>query len=143
MSEAQLSFYLARPDILLRLEALLALFVGCVAYQHLYPGQWGFFALLLLAPDLSLLAYLRSRGRVAAAIYNSVHNYALPLALGFAAWHWSSPLAGKLMLIWMAHISFDRVLGFGLKFPGDFKFIHLQGCASLPAAALKTGPEYS
>jgi len=94
-------------------------------------------------PDLSLLAYLRSRGRAAAAIYNSVHNYVLPLALGFAAWQWNSPLSGKLALIWLAHISMDRALGFGLKFPGDFKFTHLQSCTSLPAAALKTGPEYS
>ncbi len=67
----------------------------------------------------------------------------LPLALGFASWQWSSPLAGKLALIWMTHISMDRALGYGLKFPGDFKFTHLQSCGALPASGVKTGLEYS
>jgi hypothetical protein len=28
-------------------------------------------------------------------------------------------------VIWCAHIGFDRALGYGLKYPGDFKMTHL------------------
>jgi hypothetical protein len=44
--------------------------VECVAYQHVYPGHWGIFALLFLLPDLSLLGYLHSAGKISAAFYN-------------------------------------------------------------------------
>ena len=130
MTDAQPSFRLFRPDLLLRLEGLFWLAASWIAYQRLYPGRWGLFALLFLAPDLSLLAYLRSQGRVAAALYNSAHNYVLPLALGLSAWRWGWPLAGQLALIWVAHIGFDRAVGYGLKFPGQFKLTHIQVCAS-------------
>ena len=121
------SFYLTRPDVLLRLEAVLALVVECTAYQRVYPGQWGMFTLMFLVPDLSLLGYLHSAGKGAAAFYNLVHSYMLPLALGLLAWKQGLPIAGQLALIWLAHISFDRLLGFGLKFPGIFRYTHIQG----------------
>jgi hypothetical protein len=121
------SFYLTRPDVLLRLEAVLALVVECTAYQHFYPGHWGMFALLFLVPDVSLLGYLHSPGKGAAAFYNLVHSYTLPLALGLLAWKQGFPIAGQLALIWLAHISVDRLLGFGLKFPGIFRYTHIQG----------------
>ena len=130
MTTAQHSLLLFRPDVLLRLEGLFELVLVGVAYQHIYPGRWGFFALLFLAPDLSLLPYLHSQGKFSAALYNSAHNYVLPLALGLGAWRWGWPLGGRLALIWIAHIGFDRVLRFGLKFPGEFKLTHIQACAS-------------
>jgi len=130
MSDVERSFDVFRPDVLLRLEGLLWLAASCIAYQHIYQGRWEFFALLFLAPDLSLLAYLRSQGRFTAALYNSPHKYVLPLALGLGAWRWGSLLAGQLALIWVAHIGFDRALGYGLKFPGQFKLTHIQACAS-------------
>jgi hypothetical protein len=125
----QASFNLTRPDILLRLEAVLALVVECTAYERIYPGHWGMFALLFLVPDLSLLGYLHSAGKGAAALYNLVHSYVLPLALGLVAWKQGLPVAGQLALIWLAHISLDRLLGFGLKFPGVFRYTHIQGAA--------------
>jgi hypothetical protein len=121
--------YLTRPDVLLRLEALLALFAGCLAYQHLYPSHWGLFALLFLVPDVSLLGYLGPANKAAAAFYNLVHCYVLPLALGLLAWYRGSPVSGQLALIWLAHISFDRCVGYGLKFPQVFRYTHIQSSA--------------
>src|ERR1700722_9904250 len=126
MTVSKASIYPTRPDLLLRLEGLAAFFAECNAYQHLYPGRWALFALLFLTPDLSLLGYLRSGNRHAAALYNLVHSYVLPLALGLLAWKRGSPVAGQLALIWLSHISFDRLLGFGLKFPGTFRYTHIQ-----------------
>jgi hypothetical protein len=134
MNASDGSFYLTRPDVLLRLEGLFSLVVGCVVYQRIYPGHWGIFALLFLVPDVSLLGYLRSAGRGSAAFYNAVHNYVLPLALGLFAWNRGSLLAGELALIWMSHISFDRCLGYGLKFPGVFRYTHIQSSASIEHA---------
>jgi hypothetical protein len=89
------------------------------------------FALLFLAPDVSLLGYMRSAGKNTAAFYNLVHSYMLPLVLGLLAWSQDLRLAGQLALIWLAHISFDRCLGFGLKFPEEFRNTHIQVSARL------------
>ena len=62
------SIYLTRPDVLLRLEGLVALVVGCIAYQRLYPHRWGVFALLFFVPDVSLLGYLRSANKASAGV---------------------------------------------------------------------------
>jgi hypothetical protein len=118
-----------RPDFLLQLEGLIFLIAGCAAYGHLYPGKWGLFALLFLAPDVSLLPYMRSKGLAAATAYNVFHSYVLPLGLALFAWLRGSPAAGEISLIWMAHISFDRLLGYGLKYPGEFKRTHIQSSA--------------
>lgn len=125
------SVYLTRPDVLLRLEGLAALILGCVAYQSVYPGHWGMFALLFLAPDVSLLGYVRSAGKSSAAFYNLVHSYLLPLVLGLLAWKQGLPVAGQLALIWLAHVSFDRCIGYGLKFPEEFRNTHIQASARL------------
>lgn len=95
------------------------------------PGALGVFALLFLVPDLSLLGFLRGAGKGSAAFYNLVHSYVLPLALGLLAWKQGLPLPGQLALIWLSHISFDRCLGFGLKFPGEFRYTHIQSSAGL------------
>jgi hypothetical protein len=131
MNASSGSIYLTRPDVLLRLEGLLALVVGCIAYQRLYPHHWGLFALLFLVPDVSLLGYLRSANKTSATFYNLVHCYALPLMLGLLAWERGSVLGGQLALIWMSHISFDRCLGYGLKFPESFPYTHIQRSAAI------------
>jgi Domain of unknown function (DUF4260) len=125
------SIYVTRPDVLLRLEGLLALVVGCIAYQRLYPHHWGVFALLFLVPDISLLGYLRSANKRSAAFYNAVHSYVLPVALGMLAWDRSSVLGGQVALIWLSHISFDRCIGYGLKFPESFRYTHIQSSATI------------
>jgi hypothetical protein len=131
MNTSSGSLYLTRPDVLLRLEGLLALVVGCIAYQQLYPHHWGFFALWFFAPDISLLGYLRPPGKASAAFYNLVHCYVLPLALGLLAWERGGGPGGELALIWMAHISFDRCLGYGLKFRESFRYTHIQRSAAI------------
>ena len=122
--------------MLLRLEGLLELMVACIAYQRLYPHHWGMFALLFLVPDISLLGYLGSANKASAAFYNLVHSYVLPLGLGLVAWERGAVLGGQLALIWLSHISFDRCLGFGLKFPESFRYTHMQRSASMGGTPL-------
>jgi Domain of unknown function (DUF4260) len=131
MNASSGSLYLTRPDVLLRLEGLLELTAGCIAYQRLYPHHWGVFALLFLVPDLSLLGYLSSANKASAAFYNLVHSYVLPLGMGLIGWERGWVVGVQFALIWLAHISFDRCLGFGLKFPQSFRCTHIQKSASI------------
>ena len=108
----------------LHLEGLAAL-VASVALYAEFGQSWLLFVLLLFAPDLAFIPYMLN-AELGRKIYNFVHWYTLPLLLGTAAvlTDWSLGIA--LALIWSAHISLDRTIGYGLKYPGDFKDTHLQ-----------------
>jgi hypothetical protein len=109
--------------VLLRLEGAAALVGASIAYSAL-GGRWGVFALLFLLPDLSMLGYLAGR-RVGAACYNIAHSYLGPALL--AALGASSSEHGLLCVacIWAAHVGFDRLLGYGLKYGTSFGDTHL------------------
>lgn len=112
------------PNLLLRLESL-ALLAGTLAVYSRVAPDWLLFALLLFAPDVAMIGYLRDV-KTGSTIYNLGHTLAFSLALvaiGAAA---ASTLAVQLGLIWTAHIALDRVLGYGLKYPTTFKDTHMQ-----------------
>ncbi len=108
---------------LLRLEGLAVLGLTILLYQML-DASWLLFALLFLVPDLSFLAYLHNP-RTGALAYNALHTYIVPLTLGGASFVLQSERGVAIALIWLTHIGFDRVLGYGLKFPSAFKDTHL------------------
>lgn len=81
------------------------------------------FALLFLAPDLSMLGYLAGP-RLGGACYNAVHTYVAPAMLAAAAAVGGGQLY-RLALIWVAHIGLDRLVGYGLKYSTDFGMTHL------------------
>jgi hypothetical protein len=111
------------PRALLRLEGLFVLIAACAAYART-GGDWWLFAILFLAPDLSMLGYLAGR-KAGAALYNLGHWYVMPLlAIGWGVYG-QNTLALEAGLIWAAHIGFDRFLGYGLKYGSDFGATHL------------------
>jgi uncharacterized protein DUF4260 len=72
-----------------------------------------------------MLGYLVN-ARLGTALYNLVHTTIGPIGLLFVvALLPSSPLL-PFALIWLAHLAFDRMLGYGLKYPTRFKDTHLQ-----------------
>jgi hypothetical protein len=109
---------------ILRMEGLAVLALSAVLYGK-HGFSWGWFVLLLTWPDLSALGYLAGK-KTGAAVYNLFHTYSLPAALLAAGWVWNQDLCLMVGLIWTAHIGMDRMLGFGLKYPSDFKDTHLQ-----------------
>jgi hypothetical protein len=113
------------PRIILQLEAAGVLAAAVIAYVW-NGGGWLMFVLLFLVPDASMLGYLGGR-KLGAAIYNFAHTYALPAALAAYGLYQSQPLALDIALIWIAHIGFDRLLGFGLKYESAFGHTHLSG----------------
>jgi hypothetical protein len=113
-----------RPLLLLKLEDS-CLFAATLALYHHLHSSWLLFAILFLAPDLFMLGYLLNV-RVGAALYNLGHFLLIPLILFATALVLHQPTLATIALIWLAHIFFDRLLGFGLKYPTQFKDTHLQ-----------------
>ena len=107
----------------IRVEWMLVAAVA-VAFYALIDGSWALFALLLLAPDLSMLGYLAGP-RVGAVAYNAFHILAWPAILLLAGFYAGNVLAMEIALIWLVHISVDRALGYGLKLPSGFQDTHL------------------
>jgi hypothetical protein len=108
---------------LLRLEGL-TLFAGMTLLYAVWDGSWWIYALLFLVPDLSFAAYLAGP-RVGAIVYNAAHSYMAPMTLNIAGFALGSPLVLSIAMIWLAHIGFDRALGYGLKYATGFGFTHL------------------
>ncbi len=111
------------PKVLLRLEGLAFLIASTLSYQAL-GGSWLKYAALFLVPDLAMAGYAFGN-RAGAASYNAVHSYVAPVLLWLLAYYGNRPALYSLGLIWTAHIGFDRLLGFGLKYPTAFKDTHL------------------
>jgi hypothetical protein len=111
------------PAILLRLEGA-ALLVAAVLLYREHDASWLLFAVLLLAPDLSMLGYLAGT-RIGAIVYNIAHTTVLPIALGVSGLLAGGDLAVAIALVWLAHIGLDRMIGYGLKYPDAFKATHL------------------
>jgi len=111
------------PLVMLRLEGAAALAAGSLAYSAI-DGRWGVFALLFLAPDLSMLGYLAGR-RIGAACYNAAHSYLGPAMLAAIGAAMSTHVPLFVACIWAAHVGFDRMLGYGLKYGTSFGDTHL------------------
>lgn len=116
-----------RPALLLKIEEAVLLVATILLYRHLH-FSWLLFALIFLAPDLFMLGFL-SGPRLGAALYNLGHTLFIPLALFIAAYCTHRSLLVAISIIWISHIAADRLLGYGLKYPTQFKDTHLQRIA--------------
>lgn len=110
---------------LLQLEELgqLAIALTLLYLLHLHLSWWAW-VLLFFSPDVSMAGYVVSN-RIGAIVYNIAHHKGVAaffLIWGLLAGNVAIQAAG--LLLW-AHASFDRVLGYGLKYPGHFTHTHL------------------
>lgn len=108
---------------LLKLEEIFMLGLSVFLFTRLEYSGW-LFALLFFAPDISILGYLAGP-RTGAAVYNFAHHKGLAIAcyvLGSAIGQPALQFAGLILL---GHSSFDRVWGYGLKYPDSFQNTHL------------------
>ncbi|PBC00533.1 DUF4260 domain-containing protein [Mesorhizobium sp. WSM3860] len=113
-----------RPvDLAIRLEWA-AVAAAAVIFYEMTGVSWWLFALLILAPDLSMLGYLAGP-RIGAIAYNALHMLIAPLVLALAGILLADPVTTAVALIWIAHIAIDRALGYGLKLPTGFQDTHL------------------
>jgi len=114
---------MTNPIALQRLEGGVLLVLALLVYWKV-SGSWLLFIVLILAPDLFMLGYLRGP-RSGAAVYNLGHTFLLPGILAAAGILGNLALAIDIAVIWFAHIGVDRLLGYGLKLPTAFQDTHL------------------
>lgn len=107
----------------LRLEGVLVVIGAVLTYRSFGVG-WLLFAALFLAPDISIAAYWFGP-QAGSVVYNLVHTYLSPAFLTLIGFALGLPVLYGLALIWTAHIGFDRLVGYGLKYPSAFADTHL------------------
>lgn len=110
---------------ILHLEGFAFFLVALFFYNQIH-GNWVLFIILLFTPDISMVGYLKNK-RLGATLYNLMHNYLLPIAMLFTGTLLvKNTLIVQIGIILFAHVGLDRLLGYGLKYPDNFKNTHLQ-----------------
>lgn len=107
----------------LKLEELAMLLLGIFAFSFL-DFAWWWFLVLFLAPDIGMLGYLFGN-RTGALLYNLFHHKGLAILIWFLGFSLEHQIFQLIGVILFAHASFDRMLGYGLKYETGFKFTHL------------------
>ncbi|WP_218145462.1 DUF4260 domain-containing protein [Parapedobacter koreensis] len=112
-------------DIIIKIEeaAITAIAIYFLAAYNLGISIW-VWILLFFSPDVSMLGYVVN-SRVGAFTYNLFHHRAVALAVLTVGYLMHMDVLITCGLLLFAHASFDRMLGYGLKFPDDFKHTNL------------------
>ena len=108
---------------LLRLEEGAMILLAVYLYKFLGYPVW-LFAVLFLAPDIGMIGYLLNT-RIGAFTYNLLHHKGIAIILYLAGFYFNQPVLQLIGIIIFAHSSFDRILGYGLKYGDSFKHTHL------------------
>lgn len=85
---------------------------------------WWVFPVLLFTPDIAILGYLGST-KLGAFLYNIAHHKLIAMCLLIFGYYTEGAPFILCGIILFAHSSFDRIWGFGLKYPDNFKHTHL------------------
>lgn len=110
-------------NTLLKLEEL-ALFLLCIFLFGKLNFEWWWFPALLLLPDLGMLGYLVNP-KTGAFTYNLVHHRLTASLIATYALTYGNEYWKLAAIILFAHISFDRLMGYGLKYNDSFNNTHL------------------
>nr|WP_315421078.1 DUF4260 domain-containing protein [uncultured Pedobacter sp.] len=112
-------------DFTIRIEeaAITAIAIYFLTKYNLGLSVW-LWVLVFFAPDLSMIGYLVNT-RTGAFTYNLFHHRAVAIVLLAAGFSMHIDVLTSIGLLLVAHSSFDRMLGYGLKFPDDFKHTSL------------------
>lgn len=106
-----------------RFEGIVICAAIIVAMVVLGLAWWWVFVLFLLF-DASMAGYLGGP-RAGAFVYNAVHNYGVPAALGAVALITGAEWIAIVAFAWAFHVAADRALGYGLKHGDGFQHTHL------------------
>lgn len=108
---------------ILRIEELAMLGLAIYLNSFLPFEGWVFWA-WFLTPDIGMLGYLVNT-KVGAITYNLLHHKGVAMVCYLAGYFLiihELTLAGVVLF---GHSSFDRVVGYGLKYSDNFKHTHL------------------
>lgn len=110
-------------SIILRIEGF-CLLLGALALYEYFSSDWKQFSYLVFLPEISYLGYLIGR-KTGAITYNILHSYLFPIILLIIAFNMNQQQVFPYLLIWIVNISFNRSLGFGLRYFNSLSYTHL------------------
>lgn len=108
---------------IIKLEEVMMLALGIYLFDQL-DFAWWWFVVLLLAPDIGMLGYLFGN-KIGAATYNLFHHKGIAVLVYLMGAYIAMPVLQLAGIILFSHSSFDRALGYGLKYDNGFKYTHL------------------
>lgn len=107
----------------LQLEYITFLVLGILAFKQT-GFSWWWFGGLFLVPDISMLGYAVNN-KAGAFCYNLFHHFGTAIVIYLLGTLFSLPYLNMTGAILFAHSAFDRMLGYGLKYPDSFHNTHL------------------
>jgi ABC-type nitrate/sulfonate/bicarbonate transport system permease component len=92
-------------------------------FLHLSVSWWLWIPLFFL-PDISMLGYLAGT-KVGAFTYNLFHHKGVAIIVAAIGLYLANNIIIAIGILLFAHSSFDRMFGYGLKYPDSFQHTHL------------------
>jgi Domain of unknown function (DUF4260) len=110
---------------ILKLEeaAMTAMGIYLLTIYNLHLSFW-IWAILFFSPDIGMLGYLVNT-KVGAAVYNLFHHKGIAIAIAATGYYLHNDVLTAIGILLFAHASFDRIMGYGLKYADSFKNTHL------------------
>tara|TARA_R110000868_G_scaffold106325_14_gene291644 strand:+ start:116 stop:466 length:351 start_codon:yes stop_codon:yes gene_type:complete len=108
---------------ILKLEELPQLLLSILLFTNT-DFSWWWYLLLFFTPDFGMLAYLFNP-RVGAFFYNLFHHKGIVILIYLVGNLMDLPSLELIGSVYFGHAAFDRIFGYGLKYPDDFKNTHL------------------
>lgn len=108
---------------LLKLEYFGLFLFSIILFSQL-DFAWWIYPLLFLVPDIGMLGYLINN-KIGAYTYNLCHHLGVAVAFLMYGALMTNPLCTLFGTILLGHSSFDRLVGYGLKYTDSFKHTHL------------------
>lgn len=108
---------------LIALEEVAIFFATLYLYFLLGYSYW-LLPVLIFLPDLSMLGYI-SNPKFGSQLYNFWHHRAVAIIFMLIGVSLNFKVLILIGLILFLHSTIDRVMGYGLKYPDDFKRTHL------------------
>lgn len=111
--------------LILKFEEV-AMAVISIYFLSIYNLGLSFWIWLILffTPDIGMLGYALNT-RIGAITYNLFHHKALALLIAVTGFYLNINIVTAIGILLFAHASFDRIWGYGLKYPDNFKNTHL------------------
>ena len=109
---------------LIQLEEVALFALPTLIFFHFYEGAYVFYLAAFFVPDTSFLAYLLNP-KIGAISYNLLHHRGFLFLCFLAGYFAHIDYLSMCGLVFLAHSSFDRVFGYGLKHFDSFNNTHL------------------
>lgn len=108
---------------ILKVEEL-AMLVLSIYLFSLLDFNWWWYLVFFFAPDVSFFAYIINP-KVGAFCYNLFHHKGMAILIYLMGLYLGNQALQFIGLVLFGHASFDRILGYGLKYADSFNHTHL------------------